>query len=173
MILTGDEIRLMIEEERIIVDPYDPAMIEPNSCGFRLGDTLIEYADDVIDPDTPPTIVTTTIPEEGLVFRPGRFYLGHTFERIGGVDFASELYANLSTALCGVFIQTSAPLGHTGAVINWTLEITVAQDVRLYPRMRIGKVCFWKNFGDIRSYDGRYVGSVSARESLMRQDGKR
>jgi len=99
------------------------------------------------------------IPEEGFVLQPNRFYLGTTAERIGGVNFASELYANLSAALCGMFIQTSAPLGHTGAVICWTLEIVVTQPLRVYAGARIAKVCFWTNMGQEQSYQGRYVGS--------------
>ncbi len=170
MILSGTEISERVTAGRIVIEPYDAELVEPNSFGFRLGENLIEYENELIDPDVPLEVYRHRIPETGYVFEPGRFYLGHTFERIGGLDHAAELYANLSTALCGVFLQTSAPLGHTGAVINWTLEITVAQRVRLYPRMRIGKICFWKPFGSLLSYSGRYSGSTNVTESLIRQD---
>lgn len=170
MMLTGSEIALMVESGGIEIDPYDPSLIEPNSYGFRLGETLLEYRSTVIDPTKPLDYIEHTIDDDGFVFEPGRFYLGHTYERIGGVDYASELFANLSTAMCGVFLQTSAPLGHTGAVIRWTLEITVAHQVRLYPRMRIGKICFWKNMGDIQNYSGRYLHSESVVESRIIED---
>ena len=170
MMLTGSEIMRMVDAGGIVIDPYDPAMIEPNSYGFRLGESLLEYKEQVIDPTQKLDYIEHQIGEEGFVFHPGRFYLGHTYERIGGVDYASELFANLSTAMCGVFLQTSAPLGHTGAVIRWTLEITVAHEVRLYPRMRIGKICFWKNMGDIQNYSGRYLDSESVVESRRIED---
>jgi len=171
MILTGAEIHRMVQCGRVEIDPYDPACLEPNSYGFHLGDSVLDYSDEVIDPMKPLSPRERKIGPEGFVFEPGRFYLGHTRERIGGVDFASELYASLSTALCGVFIQTSAPLGHTGAVISWTLEITVAQRVRLYAGMRIGKICFWENYGTTEAYAGRYTGSHSVVASRIIQDG--
>lgn len=161
MMLTGDEIEAMRRAGQIFIEPYDARYLEPNSYGFHLGETLLQIIDDVVDP----TILTSTqeivIPETGYVLEPGAFYLGHTLERIGGVCVSAELFANHSTAAMGVWVQTSAPLGHVGAVINWTLEICVAQAVRVYPRMRLGKICFWQNFGRIERYEGRYFDSRS------------
>lgn len=170
MILTGPEIHDMIAAGTIVIDPYDPASLEPNSYGFHLGDRIAIYEDEIVDARQPLSTREIEIGSEGFLFEPGRFYLGHTAERIGGVAFAAELYANLSAALCGVFIQTSAQLGHTGAVIRWTLEITVANPVRLYPGIRIGKICFWENLGTIESYSGRYAGSRSVVPSRIIQD---
>lgn len=170
MILTGKEISRMASKGEILIDPYHERFIEPNSYGIHLGSELIEYNGAALDPHEKLDFLRRTMGPAGHVFLPGRFYLGHTVEQIGGVGFASELYANVSTAMCGVFIQTSAPLGHTGAVIRWTLEITVAQEVRLYPGMRIGKVCFWQNFGEIERYDGRYLGSKGVVPSRIIED---
>jgi dCTP deaminase len=170
MMLTGSQIREMVKCGEIIIDPYDETLIEPNSYGFRLGEKLMQYKKQPIDPARKLEYQEYIIGEEGFVFKPGRFYLGHTLERIGGVPFACELFANLSTAMCGVFLQTSAPLGHTGAVIRWTLEITVAQKVRLYPRMRIGKICFWNTLGEFQNYSGRYVNSETVVESRIIED---
>jgi dCTP deaminase len=86
---------------------------------------------------------------------------------MGSSGHAAELYARLSTSLLGMFIQTSAPLGHTGAIIPWTLEIVVTQCVRVYARMPVGKICFWENFGSPTQYDGRYNHSHSVVHSLM------
>ena len=171
MILTGDEIRRMLEQNRLTIEPYDPAQIEPNAYGCRLGSTLLEYSSDQIDARTSPTVIEHHMPEEGMVLLPNRFYLGSTCERIGSTDFASELYANRSTASCGIFVQTSAPLGHTGAVIRWTLEIVVAQPIRVYPGMKAVKVCFWANHGAIKAYEGRYRQSMNVTPSMLFQDG--
>lgn len=161
MILTGNEIRAMRAAEQIVIEPYDDRCIEENAYGIHLGDTLMTYDEAVVDARQTARSSPFTIPPEGLVLEPGRFYLGHTFEQIGGLRFTTELFANLSSASLGIWIQTSAPLGHVGAVIHWTLEICVAQRVRVYPRMLIGKICFWQNFGPISPYAGRYVKSVS------------
>lgn len=173
MILTGGQIAHGVAAGRIQIDPYDAANLEPNSYGFHLGREVMVYTNAVVDgfseTDTLQT-ETLRIPEEGMVLYPDRFYLSHTRERIGSHDHASELYARLSTSLAGIFIQTSAPLGHTGAIIPWTLEITVAHAVRVYAGMPIGKICFWCNYGKIRPYDGRYKNSESVVHSRIEAD---
>lgn len=169
--LTGPEIVAMRQAEHLVIEPYDERYVEPNSYGFHLGDTLLQLESEVVDPKRLGPTSELVIPETGYVLHPGRFYLGHTLERIGGVRLSAELFANHSTAALGMWVQTSAPLGHVGAVINWTLEICVAQRLRVYPRMRLGKICFWQNFGHIAEYSGRYTGSTSvvASRSFMDQ----
>lgn len=161
MILTGSEINDMRVAAQIVIEPFDKSHLEPNSYGIHLGEKLIEYDELFIDSRCTSKSKEYLIPSEGLVLEPGRFYLGHTLERIGGVKFTSELFANSSVAGMGIWIQTSAPLGHVGAVIQWTLEICVAQRIRVYPGMMLGKVCFWQNFGSISPYEGRYAKSIS------------
>ena len=170
MILTGREIHNKLEIGNIQIDPFNPSYLEPNSYGFHLGEEILEYQTPVLDAKKENPSKFMTIPEDGLTLYPERFYLGHTLETIGSKNYATELYCNVSTAMCGIFIQTSAPLGHSGAIIKWTLEIVVAQPVILYPRMRIGKICFWKNLGSLMSYNGRYSGSQSVVASLICQD---
>lgn len=162
MILTGPEIIAMRQAGQLVIEPYDERFVEPNSYAFHLGDSLLQLQNEVVCPRDSGPAVQTEIPDSGYVLQPQRFYLGHTLERIGGVRVAAELFANHSTAALGMWVQTSAPLGHVGAVINWTLEICVAQPLRIYPRMRLGKVCFWQNFGHIAGYTGRYEGSTRA-----------
>lgn len=163
MILTGSEIKVLRKAEQIIIEPYSDKYVEQNSYGFHLGDKLLQFNSDtsVVDPRIAIPTSEILLPEEGYILMPGMFYLGHTLERIGGVTVSAELFANHSTAAMGMWVQTSAPLGHVGAVINWTLEICVAQPLRIYPRMRLGKICFWQNFGHINNYQGRYSGSTS------------
>jgi dCTP deaminase len=110
MILTGEAIRQAVAEGRIVVEPFDDACVEPNAYGCALGDVLLEYEGGELDAHRPLRSIEHVIPPEGFVLRPHRFYLGSTVERIGGMDCASELYANFSAALAGIFVQTSAPL---------------------------------------------------------------
>ena len=161
MILTGDSIFAMLKEKRIVIEPFCESYLEPNSYAFHLGEKLLEYSEEVVDARQTSATREVLIPEEGLILEPGRFYLGHTLERIGGVTFTSELFANRSISTLGIWVQTSAPLGHVGSVIRWTLEICVAQSIRVYAGMRMGKICFWGNLGRISPYEGRYVKSTS------------
>jgi dCTP deaminase len=171
MILTGHEIEHFVRRGEIEIEPFDLALVDVNSYGFHLGKKLLVYTNAVIDPFCQNEFETVDLGSEGYLLERGRFYLGYTHERIGGISVATELYANLSTASAGIFIQTSAPLGHSGAVIHWTLEIVVAKTVRIYPQMRIGKICFWLNDGVITPYRGRYQGSEGVVSSRLFEDG--
>jgi len=171
VILTGAEIAREVAAGEIVIDDFDPARIEPNSYGFRLSDQLLRYDNSVLDAFTAPRATSLTIPPEGYLFEPGHFYLGGTMEAMGSPRYAATLYASRSVSTLGVWIQFSAPLGHCGAVFPWTLEISVAHPVRLFPGMLIGKLAFWATQGREQQYQGRYVGSTSAVASRLSQDG--
>lgn len=170
LILTGIEIKKKVLSEQIVIKPFDIECIEPNSYKFHLGNMLLIHDCQVVDSygrgmDRP--VKRIVIPESGFVLMPKRFYLGCTMEKMGSHAHACELYARLSTSLCGIFIQTSAPLGHTGAIIPWTLEIVVVHPVRVYAFMPIGKICFWKNLGEPTVYSGRYSKSKTVVQSML------
>ena len=78
---------------------------------------------------------------------------------MGGLRHAATLYANRSTSSLGMWIQMSAPLGHTGAVVAWTLEIRVVHPTRVFAGMLLGKIAFWASEGEVTGYTGKYAGS--------------
>jgi dCTP deaminase len=170
VILTGSEIHREVLAGRIHIDDFDPQRLEPNSYGFRLAPEIITYSDDVLDVRSPVTARTTVIGDEGMLLQPGRFYLGGTMEGMGSPHYAATLYACRSVSTLGVWIQFSAPLGHSGALFPWTLEITTAAPVRVYAGMIIGKLAFWAMQGGAVGYEGRYTGSVSAVASRLSLD---
>ncbi len=167
MLLTGNEIHQEVKRNAITISDFDARNLEPNSYGFRLGEDLIVYDETEVDGMGARRTTSVKIPEDGYMLDPDRFYLGHTYETMGSTHYASEIYARLSTSALGMFIQTSAPLGHTGAIIKWTLEIVVAQPVIAYPKMLIGKICFWENSGAVQGYSGRYAGCQTVVPSLL------
>jgi dCTP deaminase len=172
MILTGSQIKQAVRDGDITISRFDSEFIEPNSYGFHLGNELAVYTEAQVDAFGCRAVDYIRIPDSGYVLRPSFFYLGHTLEQMGSRIYAAELYARLSTSLCGMFIQTSAPLGHTGAIISWTLEIVASQPVRIYSGMLIGKICFWRSHGQISPYAGRYSASnctVPSRLSMVDQ----
>jgi dCTP deaminase len=171
MILTGKEIYKELKNNNIVIKPFDANLLEPNSYGFRLANTFLLFErDTVFDVDKPAPHEKITVGEEGLLLEPNRFYLGSTYETIGSKKYAKTLYARHSVAAFGMWIQFSAPLGHTGAIINWTLEIRVCAPVLIYPYMVIGKVAFWKNYGKIVQYEGKYTASQMALASRMYEE---
>ncbi|NDZ78902.1 deoxycytidine triphosphate deaminase [Streptomyces sp. SID10853] len=170
MILSGPEILSEVRAGRIHIDDFDPERIEPNSYGFRLAEDILWYEQDIIDCFEPPKAHQVTMGSDGMVLEPDRLYLGGTMEAMGSPHYAAELYACLSTSAMGIWIQYSAPLGHSGAVFPWTLEIKVAHPVRVYPGMMIGKLAFWAMQGTAVDYNGKYTGSTSAVASRLSLD---
>ncbi|MFF0659403.1 deoxycytidine triphosphate deaminase [Micromonospora tulbaghiae] len=170
MILTGQEIEQQVTMGRIVIDGFDPSRVEPNSYGFRLADTLLRYDDGVLDPAVPPNCERLVMDDSGLVLEPHRLYLGSTSETMGSEHYAATLYACRSVATLGMWIQFSAPLGHSGAIFPWTLEIAVAQRLRVYPGMVVGKIAFWALQGQSHRYAGKYTGSRSVVASRLAQE---
>lgn len=172
MILTGNEIAEAIDGGGIVITPYSREYIEPNSYRVTLGRRLLECASDSMDSRIDPPMTASVINDEGRVLEPGRLYLGETGEVLGSPRFAATLYATRSMATIGMWIHVSAPLGHTGAVIRWTLEIRVAQPLVVYPGMTIGKIAFWRPDGTVVPYIGRYRLSRTVRPSALREDAQ-
>ena len=170
MILTGNEILNEVRAGRLVIDPFDPERVEPNSYGFKLASTVIEYQAHTLDPHVEAATVRKEILRDGLLLQPDRSYLCATSERMGSDTYAATLFANRSVSTMGVWIQASAPLGHAGAIIPWTLEILVAHPTMIYAGMLIGKIAFWRPQGEIIGYKGKYSGSRSAVESRFMEE---
>jgi dCTP deaminase len=168
MLLTGPEIVRRHRSGAISIEPFHPEQVEQNSYGFRLGHRLVDCGTEVFDTRRPlREVAPQTIPADGVVLYPNRLYLGETLEIIGSDCYACELYGTLSVAALGVWIQVSAPLGHTGAIVRWTLEIRVCKPIRLHAGMLIGKVAFWGVNGEVMPYRGRYANSVAVTQSRL------
>ncbi|MBT0773332.1 hypothetical protein KIH74_30585 [Kineosporia sp. J2-2] len=170
MILTGRQIAAAVAAGDIHIGDFSPARLEPNSYGFRLAPEIIQYDQPDLDSFEEPKATQIVMPDDGLVLEPGRFYLGGTVEAMGSPRYAATLYACRSVSTLGMWIQFSAPLGHCGAIFPWTLEISVACPVRVFPGMTIGKLAFWAMQGEPRQYDGKYTGSTSAVASRLSED---
>ncbi|MFC8078336.1 deoxycytidine triphosphate deaminase [Streptomyces sp. NPDC057307] len=151
MILTGPAIRAALQSGEITIDPYDPARLSPNAYDWRLGDTLRVCAGD-LDAAAPTAFIEQAIPATGLVLKPGVLYLGVTLEKTGSETYAQMLNGNRTIGTLGIWVHVSAPLGHQGHAIRWTLEIRAAKPVRVYPGMTFGKLVFLTAFGTPASY---------------------
>ena len=175
MILTGDEIKKEVENGNIVIQPFSDAFLDPNSYSFHIGDEIIVYEKGELDylntkGDNPYKRIK--IPSKGYMLEPGKFYLASTKEKMGSRIYAKTLLAGFSTSSCGMWIQFSAPLGHMGAIINWTLEIMVAQKMIIYPDMKIGKLAFWAVQGEPEQYNGKYLDSDGVVSSRIYEDYK-
>lgn len=157
MILTAPEILSEVHNGSIIIDPFDERQLNPNSYNYRLGSSILETDDPLLDVRSTPHWRAVSLPTDGLTLQPRRLYLSNTLERIGSSQHVTSLIGRSSLGRLGMFLQVTADLGHTGAIHNWTLELHVVQPLRIYPGMSIGQVTFWRTRGDESLYDGRYA----------------
>jgi len=151
LILTRRAVTEAISRGEIVIEPYDPARLSPNAYDWSLGDR-IRICDGDLDAALPTPYQEVTIPPDGMVLRPGILYLGVTHERTSSERYAQLLNGDRTVGGLGIWVHVSAPLGHVGHAIHWTLEIRVARPVRIYPRMTFGKIIFLETFGDPASY---------------------
>lgn len=165
-ILTKPEI---IEERKlgnIVIEPFNPDFLGPNSMDVTLhpmlktyvpliakrdknfDDNYVVFLDTTIDStsyldlakDDP--VFELEIPEEGLIIIPGIMYLGSTNERAGSSHLIPMYEGRSSIARKAIHSHISAGFGDIGFQSNWTLEISVIHPVKIYRNVRIGQV-YW------------------------------
>jgi dCTP deaminase len=169
MILTGPQIEKEVSRGSIIIDPFTPQQVNPNSYNLRLCDTITIYDEPVLDPARENKTRRLVIPDDGLVLDRDLIYLGASVEVIGSREYVPILRARSSTARLGLFVHVTADLVDLGAIGQLTFQLHAVQRVRVYPHMEIGQVTFWKTLGDRIQYQGKYqdsVGPVPSRSYL-------
>ncbi|GLW58731.1 dCTP deaminase [Kitasatospora phosalacinea] len=175
MILTGPQIGAEVEEGRITISPFDTSLLSPNSYDFHLSSDIGWYrrrwwGGRTLDCRRPNRFTRSTIPEEGMVLRPGRIYLASTAETIGSEHFVPIIRARSSTARTGLFVHCTADLIDLGSLGRLTLQLHAVQPVRVYPGQRIGQVTFWVPTGRRELYRGKYQGSTLPEPSQIWRD---
>ncbi|MCB1315390.1 MAG: dCTP deaminase, partial [Leptospiraceae bacterium] len=141
MILTGPEIQRRINDS-IIIDPFDPELLNPNSYNLRLHDELLVYSNDLLDMKTPNTTERIKIPPEGIQLSPGRLYLGRTLEYTETQGVVPMLEGRSSIGRLGMFVHVTAGFGDVGFCGYWTLEISTIQPIRIYPGIQICQIFY-------------------------------
>jgi dCTP deaminase len=157
MILTGPAIRSAVKNGDVVIEPFDEKDVNPNSYNYHLADSLLLLG------NRGKPLRNVFLSAEGYVLTPGMVYLGATVERIGSERHVTLLLGRSSVGRLGIFLNVTADLGHLGSSSHWTLEITVVQPVRIYPKMKIGQVSFWQtDYDNSHRYRGRYHHDVRA-----------
>ncbi len=151
MILTREAIVAAVATGDIVIEPFAAERVSPNAYDWRLGDR-IRICDGELDAARPTAFAEQVIPPQGMVLLPGQLYLGVTHERTRSERYAQLINGDHTIGALGIWVHVSAPLGHQGHAIPWTLEIRVARPVRVYPRMTFGKIVFLAAFGSRASY---------------------
>ncbi len=171
MILSGKEISREIGES-IIIDPFEPSQINPNSYNLRLDNTLYVYTSDVLDMRKEEPVKKMTIPEGGFLLEPNTLYLGQTYEHTETKRYVPMLEGRSSIGRLGLFIHVSAGFGDVGFSGKWTLEMYCVKPLKIYPFVKICQIFYHTIQGSYELYDntGKYQHSQDPSPSKLFQE---
>jgi dCTP deaminase len=153
MLLSDRDIRAAVEAKRILLEPYDPAMVQPSSIDIRL-DRYFRVFENHRYPHIDPaqeqpdlTRLVEPVGDEPFVLHPGEFVLASTFEVVTlGVDVAARLEGKSSLGRLGLLTHSTAGFIDPGFTGHVTLELSnvATLPIKLWPGMRIGQLCFFQ-----------------------------
>ena len=149
MILSDSRILSEIEGGHIVIDPFRRNCLGSNSYDVHLGKHLAVYKDLILDARKHNMTNEIIIPEEGYVLQPNTLYLGVTEEYTETHRHVPFLEGKSSIGRLGIHIHATAGKGDVGFCNTWTLEITVAQAVRVYAGMPVGQLIYFDVDGDV------------------------
>ncbi len=153
MILSDRSIKEQIAAGRIVVDPFDEALIQPSSIDVRISNLFRVFRNHtagVIDVKQDLTGLTELVEidasgGEAFMLHPGEFVLGSTLERIGVPhDLVGRIEGKSSLGRLGLLIHSTAGFIDPGYGGNVTLELAnvASLPITLYPGMKIGQISF-------------------------------
>ncbi|MEU4113532.1 dCTP deaminase [Kitasatospora sp. NPDC028055] len=173
MLLSDKDIRTEIDLGRVVIDPFDPAMIQPSSIDVRLDRFFRVFENHKyphIDPSEEQPDLTRLVEPDGdeaFILHPGEFVLASTYEVITlPEDVASRLEGKSSLGRLGLLTHSTAGFIDPGFSGHVTLELSnvATLPIKLYPGMKIGQLCLFRlsspsehPYGSAR-YGSRYQG---------------
>ena len=167
MILSGHEILAQLGKN-IVIDPFDPNRLNPNSYNLTLHDELLVYEEIVLDMRRPNRYRRIKIPAEGLVLNPNQLYLGRTVERTETHGLVPMIEGRSSIGRLGLFVHVTAGFGDVGFCGYWTLEMFAVQPVRVYPGVAICQIIYHDVRGSFTEYrSDKYQHNTDIQPSLL------
>jgi dCTP deaminase len=153
VLLSDRDILAEIESKRVVVEPYDPAMIQPSSIDFRLDRFFRVFENHRyphIDPAVDQSDLTREVEpagDEPFILHPGEFVLGSTLEVVTlPDDLAARVEGKSSLGRLGLLTHATAGFVDPGFSGHVTLELAnvATLPIKLYPGMKIGQLCFFR-----------------------------
>ena len=188
MVLSDRTIKEEIAGGRIIIEPLEPACIQPASVDVHLDKKLLVFKTwrspffiDVKQRQEDLTELVEIEDENPFYLQPGEFVLGSTLEDITlPDDIVGRLEGKSSLGRIGLLIHSTAGYVDPGWRGHLTLELSnVAKlPITLYYGMKIGQISFLRLtaaaerlYGD-ESLGSKYQGQVEPTASRYYQDFK-
>jgi dCTP deaminase len=168
-VLSDGTIARLVEEGRIRIDPWDPALVQPASVDLRLGDTFRVFNNHrvtSIDLHEMPEHLTDEVRIEGdtsFVIHPGEFCLGRTLEWVElPDDIVARIEGKSSLGRLGLIVHATAGFCDPGWKGTLTLELNnlTRVPIKLYPGLLIAQLSFMTlDAPALRPYGSEQLGS--------------
>jgi dCTP deaminase len=153
VLLSDGDLRKELEAQRLVLDPWDPAMLQPSSIDVRLDRFFRVFQNSRythIDPAQQQDELTSAVEPDGddpFVLHPGEFVLGSTFESVSlPDDLAGRLEGKSSLGRLGLLTHSTAGFIDPGFTGHITLELSNVANlpITLWPGMKIGQLCLFR-----------------------------
>jgi dCTP deaminase len=150
-VLSDGTIRRLVEDGRIRIDPWDPAMVQPASVDLRLGNSFRVFHNHritAVDLGDPPSELTEqVIVDDGgtFVIHPGEFCLGRTLEWVElPDDVLARVEGKSSLGRLGLIVHATAGFVDPGWKGTLTLEFAnlTRIPIKLAPGLAIAQLSF-------------------------------
>jgi dCTP deaminase len=187
VVLSDRTIREELASGRLVIDPFDEALLQPSSVDVRVADQFRVFHNnrrtfiDVRQPSDDLTELVTIADGEAFILHPGEFVLGSTLERVAlPDDLVARLEGKSSLGRLGLLIHSTA--GYVDPGFNGTITLELSNVARLpisiHPGMAIGQISFLQMTTPVeRPYHGKYQGqsgpTASAFHREFEPDGSR
>jgi dCTP deaminase len=185
LILSDRDIRKQIESGRLLIEPFDPDMVQPSSVDLRVDKTFRIFANtrypyiDVMHPMDDLTEVVEVNEGEPFILHPGEFVLGSTLESVTlPDDLVARIEGKSSLGRLGLLIHSTAGFVDAGWSGHLTLELSNVANlpITIYPGMKIGQLCLFEMTSPAeRPYGerGKYQGQRGPTPSRFYEDFRR
>jgi dCTP deaminase len=173
-------LRRLVEEGRLVVEPWDPEMVQPASIDLRLGDSFRVFSNHTITAidlrDVPPNLTEEVVIEgdRPFVIHPGEFCLGRTLERVElPDDLVARVEGKSSLGRLGLIVHATAGFVDPGWKGTLTLELNnlTRVPIKLYPGLPIAQLSVMaldrpaeRPYGS-EGLGSHYQGQIAATES--------
>jgi len=179
-VLSDGTILALVGAGRIVIEPWDPELVQPASVDLRLGDTFRVFHNhraSAIDLREPPTNLTEEVKVgagEQFVIHPGEFCLGATAEWVElPDDVVARIEGKSSLGRLGLIVHATAGFCDPGWKGTLTLELNnlTRIPIKLTPGLLIAQLSFMALDAPARRPYGHselgshYQGQVAATES--------
>jgi dCTP deaminase len=154
VLLSDRDLRKELDAGRLVIEPYEPAMLQPSSVDVRLDryfrvfdNSRYTHIDPSIQQDELTSLVEQSSEDEPFVLHPGEFVLGSTFERVAlPDDLAGRLEGKSSLGRLGLLTHSTAGFIDPGFSGHITLELSNVANlpITLWPGMKIGQLCLFQ-----------------------------